>query len=213
MTLYPFYRTLGAPHVQSAVADRLLYAPWKSEWTEFRNAWKTNWTDDVISTVRNPVYIFRSICYSISVHQPESVPFDFHIFWRFCQYLLRYSDCHLFRHPQNWRCSSASRHESPVFLTTFTVHFQTFAANISLLTPAFQLVTICDTTTDNWQLQQNTFWSLLTLRQSVRYNCTFGSRTHKVFTDVPYKTGSKSVTGCTVLQWKTGTDCTAEFCM
>jgi 3'-phosphoadenosine 5'-phosphosulfate sulfotransferase (PAPS reductase)/FAD synthetase len=60
-----------------------------------------------------------------------------------CSYSdIEMKSCQLFRHPHNWRYSSASQHEVPVLSTNFVVHFQTFHTFISRLTSvlAFAIV-------------------------------------------------------------------------
>ena len=95
----------------------------------------------------------------VSVHPPffitfqhlESNPSVIQICWRSCS---SYSDieikfCQLFRHPQNWRYSSASQHEIPVLLTNLIVHFQTFETFISRLTSVFVFAIIFDALSKN----------------------------------------------------------------
>jgi hypothetical protein len=57
--------------------------------------------------------------------------------------------CHLFHHPQNWRYSSASQHEIPVFSTNLIVHFQTFEIFISRLTSALAFAIIFESISKN----------------------------------------------------------------
>ena len=40
----PILQEAGCAKCIVCFADRLLYAPWTSEWIEFHNAWKINWT-------------------------------------------------------------------------------------------------------------------------------------------------------------------------
>ena len=100
-----------------------------------------------IPTILNTVYICQSLFY-ISFQHPESNPGVFQICWRSCY---SYSDietkfCQLFRHPQNWRYSSASQHEIPVLWTNWTVNFQIFETSISRPTSVLVFAIIFDTT-------------------------------------------------------------------
>ena len=133
VTLCPFYSRLGAPHIQSAVVDRLLYTQWTSEWINLHNAWKMNETGVFIPTIPDTVYICWSVFFFITFQHLEWNPGVFQICWSSC---CSYSDigikfCQLFRHPQNWRYSSASQHEIPVLLTNLRIHFQKFENFIS----------------------------------------------------------------------------------
>ena len=57
----PILQKARSAHAEFFAADRLLYAPWKTEWIEFHNAWKVNWTAAVVNTIRDTVYICRPV--------------------------------------------------------------------------------------------------------------------------------------------------------
>ena len=66
---------------------------------------------------------------------------------RYCDSEIKFFQ--LFRHPQNWRYSSASQHQIPVLSTNLTVHFQTFQTFISRLTSVLEFAIIFDTISKN----------------------------------------------------------------
>jgi hypothetical protein len=76
--------------------------------------------------------------------------------------------CQLFRHPQNWLCSSSSQHEIPVLSTNLTLHFQTFETTISRLTSVLAFAIIFDTISKNKRHKTH-----------LRYNCSDDSRYDK----------------------------------
>jgi len=76
-------------------------------------------------------------------------------------FVYSYSDieiklCQLVRHPQNWRYSSAFRHDIPVLSTNFIEHFQTSETFISRLTTFLAFAIFFNTISTHNQTPQNT---------------------------------------------------------
>jgi hypothetical protein len=110
-----------------------------------------NWTADVVNTIRDTVYICRPVSFSISVQHPERFPGGCQICWRFCHYLLRYSDYTLSVVSTSTKLTVFIRFSTLIsrFFNNVYSTFSNFETYISLLHSVFDLVTIFDTTSIN----------------------------------------------------------------
>jgi hypothetical protein len=130
MNPYKLYRSFAALLAQALVADRLLYRSWTIKRNELYNAWQLNKLGFLIQNMSHPVNLSFSLSVrrSSSFENPELFPANLQSCWRSSLSLLtyQYNSMSLYRHTQNKLQLSVSKHEMPLFLTDFGVHFRIF---------------------------------------------------------------------------------------
>jgi len=132
---------------------------------------KSNWTGDVMTTIRDIVYICRYVSFFDKYSTPRNISrwlSDMLTILPVFNQMFRLSFVSCFDTHKTRRYPSASQQEIPCLSTSFTIYFQTSETYISLLPSVFYLVIIFDST-----------WINKCNKSHLRYYPTYDSQYNK----------------------------------